>query len=71
MVGWYVQDEKAHTYTFRVFVLASGATVRLHSGHGQDTTTDLYWGSGLIWNNDHDTVYLYDALQRLISTYRY
>ena len=69
MAGWYVKDEKDHLYTFGHFILQPGATVRLHSGRGQDEATDLYWGSGLIWNNDHDTVFLWDALNRLIATY--
>lgn len=29
----------------------------IHTGSGQDTETDLYWGSGSpIWNNGGDTV---------------
>jgi len=71
MSNWYVQDEKAHTYVFPPFVLQPGAIVRLHSGPGADTATDLHWGRGLVWNNDHDTVYLYDVLGRLISRYVY
>jgi len=27
----------------------------VHTGHGTNTSTDLYWGSGnYIWNNDKD-----------------
>lgn len=71
MTDWRVQDEKRHTYVFPAFVLNPGAIVRLHSGPGHNTGMDLYWGTGLIWNNDHDTVYLYDALGNEIAHYRY
>jgi len=71
MTLWLVRDAAAHTYTFPTFVLNSGATVKLHSGPGSNTSTDLYWGRGLVWNNDHDTVYLYDALGRQVNMYVY
>lgn len=75
MTGWKVQDAKRqeqYTYTFPPFTLNPGATVKLHSGYGQNTATDLYWGrGGLIWNNDHDIVYLFDASWREIHRYSY
>ena len=56
---WTVRDRSGHTYHFPVFHLAAGASVRLRSGAGADTSTDLYWGSsGYIWNNDGDTAKL-------------
>nr|MBC7244635.1 lamin tail domain-containing protein [Chloroflexota bacterium] len=72
MTNWYVEDEALHRYTFPPFVLNPGAIVRLHSGLGSDTATDLYWGRNiLIWNNDHDTVSLYNSLGNLVNRYRY
>jgi len=71
MTHWLVRDAASHTYTFPSFVLNPGAAVRLHSGPGSNTATDLYWGRGLVWNNDHDTVYLYDAWGRLVNMYVY
>lgn len=72
MTNWYVEDEAAHRYTFPPFVLSPGAIVRLHTGQGVDTATDLYWGRNtFVWNNDHDTVFLYDASDRLVSYWRY
>ena len=71
MTGWRVQDASQHTYFFPAFVLSPGAIVRLHSGPGADTGSDIYWGSGLIWNNTHDTAYLYDRFGRLVSRYVY
>jgi competence protein ComEC len=71
MNDWRVHDAAGHAYRFPPFVLAPGAIVRVHSGPGADIATDLYWGRGTVWNNDHDTVYLYDALSRLVSRYVY
>lgn len=71
MTDWRVEDASDHSYTFPPFLLALGAMVRLHSGPGADTATDLHWARGLVWNNDHDIVYLYDAFGRLVSRYVY
>jgi competence protein ComEC len=71
MTGWLVEDASRHRYIFPVFVLRPGTTVRLHSGAGEDTPTDLHWAGGLVWNNDHDTVHVYDAFGRLVSRYVY
>jgi endonuclease YncB( thermonuclease family) len=62
--GWGVKDESAsHRYEFPAgFRLAAGASVRLRTGCGADTATDLHWcvtGSA-VWNNDGDTIFLTD-----------
>jgi competence protein ComEC len=56
--GWTVSDEAGKTYTVPEGVtLESSAQVTLHSGSGEDTATDLYWGQGSpVWNNGGDTV---------------
>lgn len=64
LTGWGVKDESAtHRYRFPDgFVLAPGATVRLHTGCGTDTAASLYWcnrGSA-VWNNSGDTVFVLD-----------
>ena len=58
LTGWTVSDESGKTYQFPDgFTLGPGATVRLHTGSGTDTATDLYWDAGRpVWNNDGDTV---------------
>jgi hypothetical protein len=71
MTGWLVKDRVGLRYTFSAFVLAPGAVVKLHSGQGHNTVTDLYTGTSLIWNNDHDTVYLCDASGNEVDTYNY
>jgi endonuclease YncB( thermonuclease family) len=60
--GWKVEDEADHTYHFPSdFTLDPGDTVTLYTGSGEDTDSELYWGSGsAIWNNGGDTIYVYD-----------
>lgn len=66
--GWYIQDDEAkHTYTFPSFTLKTGSSVTLYSKTGSDTSTDLFWDTGNVWNNDGDTAYLYDKSGKLIS----
>lgn len=70
MTGWSVNKKPDKWYTFPEFILSPAASVRLHSGSEVDTVTDLYWGNTkAIWRNGHDTVYLYDADDKLINEY--
>lgn len=73
LTGWSVQDRVGHTYEFPGgFVLAAGERVTLRTGVGSDTDSDLYWGyRRSIWNNDEDTVYVYDAGERLVVSLSY
>ncbi|CAB4885229.1 unannotated protein [freshwater metagenome] len=60
---WIVADESAsHRYVFGAFVLGAGASVTLHTGCGQDTSTDRFWCNtkSAVWNNSGDTVFLRD-----------
>jgi competence protein ComEC len=58
-----------HIYSFPSgFTLAAGATVRVWSGTGGNTTTDLYWRSDeQIWNDGSDCAYLRDKDKVLID----
>ena len=68
LTGWTLRDEAGHTFTFPRFTLDAGATVTVHTGSGINTETHLYWGkSRAVWNNDHDTAYLYDSHGNLID----
>ncbi|MDH6523362.1 hypothetical protein M2159_009741 [Streptomyces sp. SAI-090] len=40
--GWTLQDEDGHTYTFDGYRLEGRATVRIHTGEGRDSDSDLY-----------------------------
>ena len=60
--GWTVTDEAGKTYTFGNVTLGPGERVTLHTGSGEDTASDVYWGqSSAVWNNDGDTVTVRDA----------
>ncbi len=70
LFGWTLMDEAGHYYVFPNIVLESGATVKIHSGCGVDTSTDLYWCSDwAIWNNNGDTAFLYDSSGNLVDSY--
>ncbi|USZ67543.1 lamin tail domain-containing protein [Halorussus salilacus] len=73
MTGWTLEDEADYTYEFPDgFTLGAGETVRVHTGDGEDTDTDLYWGMGIpVWNNDGDTAYLYDDAGNLADELTY
>jgi len=53
-----VADESRKSYKFQDIPLSE---VRLHSSEGTDNETDVFWNSkSNIWNNDRDTVYIFD-----------
>lgn len=62
LAGWSVKDETNHVYEFPDgFELAPGERVTIHTGEGNDSASDLYWGSGNpVWNNSGDTIVLRD-----------
>ncbi|MGH2460772.1 MAG: lamin tail domain-containing protein [Chloroflexota bacterium] len=42
--GWEIRNTIGRTYFFpKGFVLAAGKSVRLHTGAGTNSSTDLYW----------------------------
>ena len=43
--GWFIREKHAkRTFTFPGFTLCGGCKVKIHSGTGTNTDTDLYWG---------------------------
>ena len=72
MTGWHVKDGYGWTYNFPGFILQPGARVKLHTGSGANTATDLYWGRGsAVWNNGGDVIKLYNAAWVLVDSYNY
>jgi competence protein ComEC len=71
LTGWTIQDLQEHVFDFpEGFVLAPGGTVTVHTGVGDDTASDLYWGMGNpIWNNDDDVATLMDDEGNIVSQY--
>jgi hypothetical protein len=66
--GWTLSDAQNHTYAFQDFNLSAAA--RVHTGQGNDTGSDLYWGRKRpVWNNEGDFATLKDETGRIISTW--
>ncbi|MGQ4331115.1 lamin tail domain-containing protein [Streptomyces hayashii] len=66
--GWTLADDSGHRYTFDHYRLAGRATVRVHTGVGRDTRTDLYQDRrAYVWNNDRDTATLRNDHGRLVD----
>lgn len=68
MTGWQLFDESGRVYVFPRFTLVSGASVKIFTGKGSDSATELYIGRGSpVWNNDGDTATLRDAGGNVMS----
>ncbi|GGP32416.1 hypothetical protein GCM10018980_68450 [Streptomyces capoamus] len=66
--GWTLSDEDGHTYTFHHYRLNGGATVRVHTGVGRDTWSDLYQDRrAYVWDNDSDTATLRNHRDRFVD----
>jgi hypothetical protein len=68
--GWTLTSEDGDTYTFDRYHLESLATVRVHTGTGRDTGTDLYQDiRDYVWDNRSDTATLRNDRGRLVDDY--
>ena len=69
LTGWTVRDRANHVYTFPSFKLGAGKSVKLHTGKGTDTSTDLYWDRGwYVSNNTGDKAILRSSSGTLKDT---
>jgi hypothetical protein len=61
--GWFIGEKKLkRTFTFPGFRLCGGCSVRIRSGHGTNTATDLYWGRATgAWVDSGETAILHRA----------
>ena len=72
LTGWKLSDVAGHTHVFPRFELGGGGRVRVHTGKGTDTQTDLYWQRGdAVWGNEGDTVRLVDSNDVMIDEQSY
>ncbi|MEU5595087.1 lamin tail domain-containing protein [Streptomyces sp. NPDC020298] len=68
--GWTLSDEEGHSYTFRYVRLAGRATVRVHTGIGRDSATDLYQDRrNHVWDENSDTATLRDDHGRFVDAF--
>ncbi len=72
--GWIVRDESS-THRFelpRGLTVEPGAEIRLRTGCGADTATDLYWCAGdAVWSNGGDTVILQAFNGTVVDRWKY
>ncbi|GAB2938603.1 lamin tail domain-containing protein [Streptomyces heilongjiangensis] len=67
--GWTLRNEDGRTYTFDDYRLRGRTTVRIHTGFGRDTASDLYQRSRHhIWGNRSDTATLRNDRGRFIDS---
>ncbi|MDQ1024817.1 hypothetical protein QF035_002399 [Streptomyces umbrinus] len=65
---WTLKDEDGRTYTFNHYRLDGRATVRIYTGRGRDTDTDLYQDRRhYVWDNRSDTATLRNDRGRFID----
>jgi len=69
MEGWIVKDESRKTYSFSS---TPNDRFMLSVGSGNNTPAELYWDSKTnIWNNDRDSLYLFDKDYSLVHYHSY
>jgi hypothetical protein len=73
LIGYGVEDEYGWRYDFPDRVFSLGQIFELHTGAGDDSQTDLYWGktSTAIWNNEGDTIKVLDPQDHVVTSYSY
>lgn len=60
--NWTLRDRAGHVFTFPTFTLGAHSYVKIRTGRGTDTATNLYWGRRwYIWNNTGDRAKLEDS----------
>ena len=61
--SWYLKDESRKIYLFKNINIGS---IIIHSNVGEDNETDVFWNSKQdIWNNDRDSMYLFDEKNKI------
>jgi hypothetical protein len=70
MLGWTLYDRANHTFVFPNCRLEANGVLRIWTGAGENTDSELYWGrKAAVWNRSGDTAYLRDAAGNLVSTF--
>ena len=70
LTGWRLQGASGKGFTFPSLTLLNGGTVTVHTGEGNNTVVDLYWGlSHPMWESGQ-LVILQDAAGNVQALYR-
>jgi LysM repeat protein len=70
MEGWTLADAQDNIYTFPNLFLGTGGSVRVHTGTGANSATDLYWGlDAPVWGEPGDVATLKDESRLVIDTF--
>lgn len=71
--NWTIRDKSNTTYTFRNRTLLAHSSLTLITGICEDSATQVCWNhdDSAIWDNDTDTVFLYDEKGKLVYEYTY
>ena len=70
LTGWVLRDNDGAVYTFPQLTIYPGGSIKLHTGKGVDSATDLYWGlSSPAWEPGELAV-LYDTQGLARAFYR-
>lgn len=70
LTDWYLKDEQGDEHLFPQLTLFPAGTVRVHTGEGTETASDLYWGAESPAWSSGDLVVLYDAQNVARAFYR-
>ncbi|MEU5214168.1 lamin tail domain-containing protein [Streptomyces sp. NPDC020742] len=67
--GWTLSDKSGHAYRFGNVRLNGNSQVRVHTGIGRDTRTDVYQDRRVyVWDNDGDTATLRNDHRRIVDS---
>ncbi|MFJ9079453.1 lamin tail domain-containing protein [Streptomyces sp. NPDC102278] len=67
--GWTLRDSDGNRYRFNEVRIGGRATIRVHTGSGRDSGTDLFQGKrDHVWDNRADTATLRDDRNRTVDT---
>lgn len=70
LAGWKVRDRTGFVFKFPSgYKLGAGKSVKVHTGKGSNTKSNLYWKQGsYVWNNDGDKATLKNKGGKVIDT---
>ncbi|GAA2639795.1 lamin tail domain-containing protein [Streptomyces spororaveus] len=67
--GWTLRDSDGNRYRFDNVRIGARNTIRIHTGNGRDTRTDLFQDRrNYVWDNGSDTATLRDDRGRTVDT---